>query len=101
MSTKPNAAQLEQNTGLSPTARNWIKTLINEAIDRGIADAITSRPQQRSGPVENTENYGLLKDRVDDIVKRLDYIEHVYDEDQRYSLTKAKVIALLKKEGIE
>lgn len=96
MSTKPKAAQLESMAGLPPLARQWIKALVEEAVDSIKIPAST----QSQAPANS--NIGAdLKSRVDDLAARIKYIEDVYDEDQRYALTKGKVIALLKKHGIE
>jgi hypothetical protein len=98
MSTKPKAVQLESMSGLPPLARQWIKALVEEAVEQ-VASKAASAPTA-SAPAQPTKDVDLIN-RVDDLSRRIKYIEDVYDEDQKYSLTKGKVIALLKKHGIE
>ena len=94
---KPKANQLEQASGLSPLARDWIKALVNEAADRVISQIPKHVP--KPAPQAPTTDQ-VLKGRVDDLVARLEYLEKRYDDSETYSLTRAKVIALLKKEGL-
>lgn len=94
MATKPTAAQLEPTTGLAPNARTWIKTLVEERLIRGISALQATIP----APTPSSCN---CQGRVDDLLKRIEYLEQRQETDERYALTKAKVIALLEKHGIE
>lgn len=95
--TKPKAHQIEASTGLSPLAREWIRALVSEAaiaVEASIEDASASRA--RSSSVQPGRD-----PRVDDLLSRIEYLERRAESDDRYSLTKGKIIALMKKHGIE
>lgn len=96
--SKPKAVQLEGISGLDPLAKDWIKALVSEAETR-IIEKLTAQMSvpQKSTPVNPDGN---LKERVDDLTTRFDYLERQYDESEKYSLTRSKVLALLKKEGL-
>ena len=96
--TKPKAIQLEGLSGLDPLAKDWIKALVSEAETR-IVEKLTA---QMSVPKKSTPTNpdGNLKERMDDLTKRFDYLERQYDVSEKYSLTRSKVLALLKKEGL-
>lgn len=96
MSTTPKAAQLEQSSGLAPMARQWIKALVSEV-----------QAPQVASPVNNQEQVNIIAGELNDILKRLNQLtermqelETRYEVDERYSITRGKVIALMKKMGI-
>lgn len=96
MSTTPKAAQLEQSSGLAPMARQWIKALVSEV-----------QAPQTAAPSNNQEQINIIAGELSDILNRLNQItervqelETRYDIDERYSITRGKVIALMKKMGI-
>jgi len=95
--TKPKAIQLEGVSGLDPLAKDWIKALVSEAETRIIETLSAKMPAPAVPTNVATCN---CKDRVDDLVERFDYLERQYDESEKYSLTRAKVVALLKKEEL-
>lgn len=93
--TQPKAYQLEPTTGLSPLARDWIKALVSEAstdLHRCIHDA---------SPANTPAAPPTQDPRVDDLLRRIAYLESRIESDDRYALTRAKIIALMKKHGIE
>ena len=96
MSTTPKAAQLEQSSGLAPLARQWIKALVSEV-----------QPQQTVAPASNQEQINKLAselydvlNRINKLTERVEELETRYDVDERYSITRGKVVALMKKMGI-
>jgi hypothetical protein len=96
MSTTPKAAQLEQSSGLAPMARQWIKALVSEV-----------QAPQVASPANNQEQVNIIAGELNDILKRLNQLtermqelETRYEVDERYSITRGKVIALMKKMGI-
>lgn len=96
MSTTPKAAQLEQSSGLAPMARQWIKALVSEV-----------QAPQVASPTSNQEQVNIIAGELNDILKRLNQLtermqelETRYEVDERYSITRGKVIALMKKMGI-
>lgn len=95
---KPRAAQLEQASGLSPLARDWIKALVDEAVEKVFRDLPNHIPELPAPTVQVDQ---VLKGRVDDLAERFLILEKRYDDSETYALTKAKVIALLQREGIK
>jgi hypothetical protein len=96
-STRPTVAQLETASGLSPTARAWLRAIVRDEIRRAISAPVASR----QAPVDLSPEVDDLARRLDDVMRRLRHLEDHIEEDTRFALTKAKVIALLKKHGIE
>ena len=95
---KPRAAQLEQASGLSPLAKDWIKALVREAVEEVWLNLPAKLPVPEA-PKPTVD--AILKGRMDDITERVVQLEERYADSEKYALTKAKVIRLLKEEGIE
>lgn len=91
--TKPKAAQLEANTGLPPLARDWIKAIVAET-----AATTTGNIQQHIS--ETAPQKCSCSGLVDDLLRRIEYLEHRADADDKYVLTKGKLIEFMKKSGI-
>lgn len=90
MATQPKASQLEKLVELSPNTKDWVKALIQESIA-----AIPT--QKKEKPVDVTS----LLAKVDDLVTEVSYLRQKFEANEDYSLTRAKVIQLLKRNGIE
>lgn len=77
MKTRPNADQIRHQV---PNAvREWVEAAIQEALAK-----IDTRPQ----PHTHAE--------IDDLKRRVYGIEQYLEDDTKYSLTKAKLVRLLK-----
>lgn len=100
MATKPKASQLEQASLLPPNARSWVKTYVDERLERISAALAAKIEAQLSSPSQVVPTCSCAS-RVDDLTRRIEYLEATKNDDERYSLTKAKVVELLKKHGIE
>ena len=90
--TKPTAASIEASTKLTGLQRQYVKAVADEAAAiaanslRGVlVDLITNRPQY-----DDTE-----------MVVRLSRLERRYNEDDKFALTRPKIIALMEKLGME
>ena len=77
-------------------ARQWIKALVSEV-----------QAPQVASPANNQEQVNIIAGELNDILKRLNQLtervqelETRYEVDERYSITRGKVIALMKKMGI-
>jgi|Laugrefa1bdmlbdn_1035148.scaffolds.fasta_scaffold00537_7 hypothetical protein len=88
MMSSPRASQLESMSGLTPTGRMYIKALIQEAI-AGI-------PQQspQSSTCEHCATIQTLSDTVA-------YLEKRYKEDDKFTLTKAKLLMFIEEHGVK
>jgi hypothetical protein len=95
--TGPKALQLESSTGLPPLARQWIKALVaeNAALIRETVEADIARAASAA------QSLPARDPRVDDLLNRIEYLERRAESDERYVLTKGKIIELMKKHGIE
>jgi hypothetical protein len=93
--TQPKAYQLEPSTGLSPLARDWIKALVSET-SADLHSCIGDATKTAAPPPSSTND-----SRVDDLIRRIEYLERRAESDDRYVLTKGKIIELMKKHGIE
>ena len=100
MATKPTASQLEQASLLPPNARSWVKTYVDERLER-ISGALAAKIEAQLSTPTSGVNACSCASRVDDLARRIEYLEAIKNDDERYSLTKAKVVELLKKHGIE
>lgn len=90
MATTPKASQLEKLADLDPNTKDWIKSLVKESINS------VPLPKQGS-PVDLTSVHA----KVDELAKEVEYLRQKFEKNEDYSLTRAKVIQLLKRNGIE
>lgn len=88
MRTSPRPEALE--LAVEPRVRDWVKSLL--------AKTTTDMATDHAFLVADNM---ALKARVEDLELRLRRLEQRGSEDDRYSLTKAKVIRLLKEHGID
>jgi len=89
MATTPKASQLEKLAELTPNTKAWIKALV--------AEAIAAIPAPKDKPVDLTSVHA----KVDELHREVQYLRQKFEANEDYSLTKAKVIGLLKRNGIE
>ena len=90
MATEQKSYELEPLTGLTAHEKNYIKAVAKET-------AKTNEP----APVAQTCNCGSYKAQIAELTERLDKLTERFAEDDKYSLTRAKILRLMKAEGIE
>jgi hypothetical protein len=95
----PKAAQLEQATGFTPNQKAWVKALVSEAVSATTkslqAEILTAVTKANSGSqVTASTAVKVLEDRIETLAQR-------FEEDDKYSLTKAKLVRLMKAMGID
>jgi ubiquinone biosynthesis protein UbiJ len=89
MRTQPNANQLEQIAHIDPETRQWI--------ERYIREQIAAIPQPKP-PAQTACQRCNAVDRLEDRVAEL---ERRYAQDDKYSLTRAKLVMFMKNAGIK
>jgi hypothetical protein len=82
----PRAYQLESASGLSPNARSYIKALIEEAI--------AAIPANKPSPPVQQDRSAALNLRISELERR-------YAEDDRFTLTRAKLLMFIEANGIK
>lgn len=96
--TAPKAKTIESLTNFSGLQKDWIKAVAREAAVAAVAEVRT----ELLGVFQNSSAGGDSQSKVyQDIVKRLDSVESRYVEDDKYTLTKAKLVRLMKQLGID
>ncbi len=90
--TKPTAASIEEATKLTGLQRQYIKAVAEEAATKA-ANAL------RDELVQLIIINGQYNDA--DLKNRISGLERQYEQDERYALTRPKIIALMQKLGME
>lgn len=96
--TKPTAVALEPATNFTPLQKQWIKTLVEEVAAQ-VSKEINTKVSQEISKVAasvSASNHGDA-----DIAERLSNLEQRYIEDDKYSLSRAKLVRLMKQMGID
>ena len=88
MMPTPRAAQLESMSGLTPNGKTYVKALISEAVE--------SIPQQQP---QNAQCSQCAV--VQSLVDRVAYLEKRYKEDDKFTLTKAKLLMFIEEHGVK
>lgn len=91
METK--AAELEPNLSLDGLSKQWMKQIIKEAIEQ---HELKTMPPPAQGCVNCS-----CKQQMEEVMWKLNSLNARYHEDDKYALTKAKLITLMQKMGIE
>lgn len=93
MPTETKAAELEQNLSLDGLSKQWMKQIVKEAIEQH---------EMRTMPVpaQGCGDCGC-KEQIQEVMWKLNSLNARYHEDDKYALTKAKLITLMQKMGIE
>ena len=96
--TKPTAVALEPTTNFTPLQKQWIKTLVEEVAAQVSKELNTKISQEISKVAASVSasNHGDA-----DIAERLSNLEQRYIEDDKYSLSRAKLVRLMKQMGID
>jgi len=91
---------IEKNTELKPLAKEYIKLVVAEQLDILHEEIKAIFSELRIAISNSTVNVGL-DTRMDDIVSKIDYLEKRYKEDDKFTLTKAKMINFIEDQGIK
>lgn len=91
---------IEKNTGLSPLAKEYIKLVVTEQLS-GVQEEIKAVFSELKVAISSTDNGSALNKRMDDIVSKIDYLEKRYKEDDKFTLTKAKMINFIEEQDIK
>lgn len=89
MRTQPNASQLEQIAHIDPDTREWI--------ERYVREQIAAIPQPKPPAQSACQRCHI----VDQLKARVEELERRYAQDDKYSLTRAKLVMFMKKAGID
>ena len=90
--TKPTAASIEEATNLTGLQRQYIKAVAEEA-------AKLATNALRDELVQLVIINGQYNDA--DLKNRVSGLERQYEQDEKYTLTRPKIIALMQKLGME
>jgi hypothetical protein len=90
--TKPTAASIEEATKLTGLQRQYIKAVAEEA-------AKLATNALRDELVQLVIINGQYNDA--DLKNRVSGLERQYEQDEKYTLTRPKIIALMQKLGME
>ena len=93
MPTEIKAAELEQNLSLDGLSKQWMKQIVKEAIEQ---HEVRTMP----APAQGCANCSC-KQQIQEVMWKLNSLNARYHEDDKYALTKAKLITLMQKMGIE
>jgi hypothetical protein len=96
--TKPTASALEPTTNFTPLQKQWIKTLVEEAVSQASKE-LSAKISTEIGKISASVSAANHGDS--DIAERLSALEARYIEDDKYSLSRAKLVRLMKQMGIE
>jgi len=83
--------QLEKNTNFSAIDKDYIKSLVGEktaTLEVDVKSILTELKAMISALGQTCP----CTSAVDDLVKRMNYLEQRYKEDDKFTLTKAKMI---------
>jgi regulator of replication initiation timing len=81
-------------SALTPNQRSFIEARLFELVDEAIAPLVTENRELRS-------HNKSLTDRLDTLETSLKNLERYIKDDVKYSLTRAKIVALMKSLGIK
>jgi hypothetical protein len=90
--TKPTAASIEEATGFTGLQRQYIKAVAEEA-------AKLATNAVRDELVQLIVINGQYNDA--DLKNRVSGLERQYEQDEKYTLTRPKIIAMMQKLGME
>ena len=90
--SKPTAASIEGATKLTGIQRQYIKAVVEEAARAAVATVRDDLIKL----FDMNDHYNQI-----DLNSRLSHLEGRYKEDDKFALTKPKLIDLMKKMGIE
>lgn len=89
MQTKPTSAQLARASNIDRELRDWVNRRIDERL------AAIPKPRQLKRPSCDRTS------QVDELIQRVAELERRYAEDDKFALTKAKLMSFMKKAGFD
>ena len=92
--------QIEKNTSLEPLAKDYIKALINEKM-AGHQEEVKLLFTELKALISDSNMTCSCTPQVDDLQKKMAYLEARYKEDDKFTLTKSKMINFMVQEGIK
>jgi len=92
--------QIEKNISLEPLAKDYIKALVNEKMD-ALQEEVSGHFTELKALIATSNMTCSCTPQVDDLVKKMDYLEARYKEDDKFTLTKSKMINFMVQEGIK
>lgn len=81
-------------SSLTPDQRSYIQSYTLSAINELVAPLITES-------MRLTQQYKMLIDQIATLQVRVDSYESKFRDDSKYILTRAKIVALMKEQGIK
>ena len=94
--------QLAKNSGLSGLGKDYIKALIDERLevhDRGV-DAKGQKVEMKNDKTSSSCGCNC-KTNVDDLKSEIDILKSRYKEDDKFTLTRAKLIQFMETNRLE
>ena len=96
-----SSKSLEPTIKLPKLDQQWVKELISECISQLREEIKTDLITMKSNLNKQKNDSSCSETmRVDDIIKRLDKIERRYKEDDKFTLTRAKLITFIEDNDI-
>ena len=96
-----SSKSLEPTIKLPKLDQQWVKKLISECISQLREEIKTDLITMQSNLNKQKNDSSCSETmRVDDIIKRLDKIERRYKEDDKFTLTRAKLITFIEDNDI-
>ena len=92
--------QIEKNISLEPLAKDYVKALVNESMD-GLKEEVKLHFTELKALIADSNMTCSCTPQVDDLQKKMAYLESRYKEDDKFTLTKAKMIKFMVEEGIK
>lgn len=86
--TAPRASQLEAMSGLTQHGKSWVKAIVSEAISLIPKDRSEKQECSKCALVQSLE-------------ERVQYLEKRYKEDDKFALTKAKLLMFIEEHGVK
>tara|TARA_B100000287_G_scaffold173619_1_gene163830 strand:+ start:2649 stop:2954 length:306 start_codon:yes stop_codon:yes gene_type:complete len=101
MANKSNG--LSPSTKLSPIDKEYIKALIDEAMEKLSQDVKNDLDSTKVELDPNKASSGKCKcsKKMDDIQSELDKLKIRYEKDDKYTMTKARIIDFIERNRIE
>lgn len=91
--TRPTSQQLTELAAFTPHQRSYVEALIAEAVAPLLVEIENLKSIPRpTAPVDNP--------RIDAMQLQINDLRMRYEQDDKYVLTRAKIVALLKQQGI-
>lgn len=94
--TRAAAKAIEGSTKLTGIQRDWVKAYVDEVVKEEVAKLRKELIEAMNGIGTDTE----ARDKVDGALTRIADLENRYSEDDRFTLTRAKLLRFMKEQGL-